>query len=103
METEDVVVLLAAAPATAYREYLYRPRGPFARWIDDRFEVLATPGRCASQPVREGDLLLDVTLGRPGGGRCITLTIGEPDLDLDRYRLPPGRLLLRPRKPAQMS
>src|SRR5438045_7209401 len=103
METEDVVVLLAAAPATAYREYLYRPRGPLARWIDDRFEVLATPGQRASQPVREGDVLLDITLGRLDGGRCITLAPEESEQYMSRRRLPPGRLLLRPRRPAQMS
>ena len=54
MQTEDAVVLLAAAPATAYREYLYRPRGPFARWIDDRFEVLARPGQRATHEGQTG-------------------------------------------------
>lgn len=32
MDMDDTIVLLAAAPATAYREYLYRPGGQFARW-----------------------------------------------------------------------
>ena len=45
MDTDDTIVLLAAAPATAYREYLYRPRGQLARWIDDRFDVVARPGQ----------------------------------------------------------
>jgi hypothetical protein len=30
MNTDDTIVLLAADPATAYREYLYRPSGQFA-------------------------------------------------------------------------
>ena len=52
MATEDIIVLLAAAPAIAYREYLYRPAGPFARWISDRFDVVARPGQPVDRPPR---------------------------------------------------
>ena len=64
MDTDDSIVLLAAAPATAYREYLYRPHGQLARWIDDRFDVVARPGQRIDQALQEGDVLLEVTLGR---------------------------------------
>jgi hypothetical protein len=43
METEDSIVLLAAAPAVADGEYLYRPDGQLAGWIDGRFDVGARP------------------------------------------------------------
>ena len=72
MATEDTIVL-AAAPATAYREYLYRPDGQFARWIGDRFEVVARPGQPVDRPPQPGDVLLEVTLGHTGPGRCVTL------------------------------
>src|SRR4051794_24282413 len=103
METEDAVVLLVAAPATAYREYLYRPRGQLARWMDNWFDVLATPGQRPRRAVREGDVLLEVTLGRSGPGRCTILAADQSELDLSRSGLPPGRLLLRPRRQAQLS
>ena len=54
MDTEDSIVLLAAAPATAYREYLYRPRGQLARWINDRFDVVARPGQPIDQAPQRG-------------------------------------------------
>jgi hypothetical protein len=102
MQTEDTIVLLAADPATAYREYLYRPRGRFARWINDWFEVVGAPGQRVREPTREGDILLDVTLGRAGRGRCITIAAGWQPLELSSG-LPPGWLLLRPRRQAQLS
>lgn len=40
MDTEDSIGLLAAVPAIAYREYLYRPDG----WIDGCFDVVARLG-----------------------------------------------------------
>ena len=64
MNTDDTIVLLAAAPATAYREYLYRPRGQLARWIDDRFDVVARPGQRIDRALQPGDVLLEVTLGQ---------------------------------------
>ena len=45
MDTEEAILLLAATPAGAYRELLYRPGSRLARWVDDRFEVIAKPGK----------------------------------------------------------
>jgi hypothetical protein len=98
MDSEEALVLLAAAPATAYREYLYRPRGQLARWIGDRFDVVARPGQPIGQELREGDVLIEVTLGRIGPGRCVTLAGRDLDLVTRRPNLAPGRLVLRPRK-----
>ena len=67
MDTEENIALLAAAPATAYREYLYRPHGQFARWIDDRFDALVRPGQPIDQALQADDVLLEVTLGRTRG------------------------------------
>ena len=102
MATEDIIVL-AAAPAIAYREYLYRPDGPFARWISDRFDVVGRPGQPVDRPPRPGDVLLEVTLGRParaGASRSRPVTRRS-------WRRPPslapGQLLLRPLKRVEMS
>jgi subtilisin family serine protease len=103
MDTEDTIVLLAAAPATAYREYLYRPRGQLARWIEDQFDIVARPGQRISQTAREGDILLEVTLGSTGPGRCCTLTPHDLELLTSRPRLAPGQLILRPRGRVEMS
>jgi hypothetical protein len=103
MNTDDTIVLLAADPATAYREYLYRPSGQFARWIDDWFDVVARPGRPISQAPRAGDVLLQVTLGRMGYGRCFVVGTKAPELAGSPRRLPAGQLLLRPRQRAEMS
>jgi subtilisin family serine protease len=103
MDTEDAIVLLAAVPATAYREYLYRPHGQLARWIGDRFDVVARPGQRISQPLRKGDVLLEVTLGHTGPGRCVALTAGGLPLAASPPRLAPGQLVLRPRKRLGMS
>ena len=73
MNTDDSIMLLAAAPATAYREYLYRPHSQLARWIDDRFDVVARPGQRIDQAPQLGDVLLEVTLGRAKPGRCLVL------------------------------
>ena len=43
MDTNDITVTLTAAPAMAYREFLYHPDGDLARWIATRFEVVAAP------------------------------------------------------------
>ncbi len=103
MNPDDTIVLLAADPATAYREYLYRPSGQFARWIDDWFDVVAWPGQPAGRPPRTGDVLLQVTLGRMDSGRCLVLGADDPELAGSRRRLPVGHLLLRPRRRAEMS
>ena len=103
MDTEDAIALLAAAPATAYREYLYRPRGQLARRIDDRYDVVAGPGQAISQTLRDGDVLLEVALGQMGSGRCVTLTAHDLQLMASRERLAPGQLLLRPRGRVEMS
>ena len=102
MNTEDAVMLLTSSPATAYREYLYRPHGRLARWIDDNFDTLARPGQQVEPAAEVGDVLLEVTLGRHGLGRCVVLGTGTRSADLPR-RLPPGQLLLRPRGHAAMS
>lgn len=103
MESEDAVVLLSAAPATAYREYLYRPGGRLARWIDDRFDVLATPGHPSREAARAGDVLLEVRLGRADRGRCVTLGAAQAGRELFEHGLPPGHMLLRPRRLAQLT
>jgi subtilisin family serine protease/outer membrane protein OmpA-like peptidoglycan-associated protein len=103
MDSEDAIVLLAAAPATAYREYLYRPGGQFARWMGDRFDVVARPGQHISQDLQEGDVLIEVTLGRIGPGRCVTLAARDIELVATRPSLAHGRLVLRPRKHVEMT
>jgi subtilisin family serine protease len=103
MNPDDSIVLLAAAPATAYREYLYRPHSQLARWIDDRFDVVAGPGQRLDQPPQLGDVLLEITLGRAKSGRCLVLKAHDPELEVSPRRLSAGQLLLRPRKPAEMS
>jgi monoamine oxidase len=103
MDTADAIVLLVTAPATAYRECLYRPRGQLARWIGDRYDIVARPGQRIGQAVQEGDVLLEVTLGHMGRGRCIILAAGDLELVPSRPRLPPGQLLLRPRGRAERS
>ncbi len=70
----DTLDGLALAPANAYREVLYRPEGSLSTTIDRRFAVLARPGERLSRPPRAGDVLVSVTLGRPGGGACAVLT-----------------------------
>jgi hypothetical protein len=102
MDTDDTIVLLAAAPATAYREYLYRPRGELARWIGDHYDVVARPGQRIGQALQEGDVLLRVTLGHMSGGRCTALTAGDLEFVASRP-MPPGHLLLRPRKQVETS
>jgi subtilisin family serine protease len=103
MDAEDTIMLLAAAPATAYREYLYRPRGQLARWISSQFDIVARPGQPIAAPVREGDILLEVTLGRISPGRCATLSAPDVEHVATRPTLPQGRLILRPRKRLEMS
>lgn len=94
MDTETTA-LLAAAPATAYRELLYHPGGNLGEVIGSRVEVLARPGGRIEQAPAEGDVLLSVVLGRSSGGSCTVLT--ETDLARLRpgSRLAAGRLLLR--------
>jgi len=103
MATEDTVVLLAAAPATAYREYLYRPRGRFARWIDDGFEIVARPGQPIDRAPQEGDVLLEVTLGFLNRGQCSTLKAGDVQRLNSAPGLAHGQLLLRKRQRVEMS
>ena len=103
MAQEDILSLLSNAPATAYREYLYRPRGQLGRWVSDWFETLATPGQTLGRPPREGDVLLEVILGRPGPGRCAVLAPADVEPLAALRRLAPGQLLLRPRQPAGIS
>lgn len=103
MDAEDTVVLLAAAPATAYREYLYRPHGQLARWMADWFEVVAKPGQRIPRAAQEGDVLIEVSLGRTSPGRCVTLTARDLERLASWPMLAPGRLLLRPRGRTELS
>ena len=103
MDTEDTIVLLAAAPAIAYRECLYRPHGQLARWIADRYDVVARPGQRIGQALQDGDVLLEVTLGQMSRGRCATLAAADLELVASWPRLAQGRLLLRPRRQVEMS
>ena len=103
MDTEETILLLAATPATVYREYLYRPGSPLARVIDDRFEVIARPGERIGQLLREGDVLLEVTLGSTSPGRCVPLAAHDIGLIGSRAGLAPGRLVLRARRRLEMS
>jgi Subtilase family len=64
---------LALAPAKAYRELLYRPRGGVSTSIEKGFDVVARPGQRVSDPPRAGDVILQVSLGRPGAGSCSVL------------------------------
>src|SRR5207247_1029799 len=73
----DAALPLALAPSKAYRELMYRPEGQVSRLIEDRFDVLARPGQRLSERPQEGDILLQVSLGRPGAGeRAVLLTAG---------------------------
>jgi subtilisin family serine protease/LAS superfamily LD-carboxypeptidase LdcB len=103
MYADDSIVLLSTVPATAYREYLYRPHGRIARWIGDRFDVVARPGERPGHVPRPGDVLLEVALGRHGPGRCLVLAADDPELDLPSRGLSAGQLLLRPRRRTGMS
>ena len=103
MDTEDAIVLLAAAPATAYREYLYRPRGQLARWIDDRYDVVARPGQRVARPLQRGDLLIEVALGSMDRGRYVNLDGPELAAVGSRPWLPQGQLILRPLPRVEMS
>ncbi|WP_433379086.1 S8 family serine peptidase [Actinoplanes sp. CA-142083] len=90
---ESTMSYLPAAPSITYRECLYRPGGPVARWVGERYDIVARPGHTPATAPRRGDLLLEVALGWPGPGRCVVLD--EPPEAPDK-RWPAGRLLLRP-------
>ncbi len=64
-------------PAIAYREYLYRPDGQLATWIDGRFNVVARAVHIG-QRLQEGDVLLEVTFGPISPGRCAILAVTGP-------------------------
>jgi subtilisin family serine protease/outer membrane protein OmpA-like peptidoglycan-associated protein len=103
MNADDFLLLLAAAPATAYREYLYCPRGQLARWIDDRYDVVAKPGQRVDRALQRGDLLIEVVLGRMSDGSCIVLDGPELEALGSRSRLLQGQLILRPLPRVEMS
>ena len=103
MDTDDTIMLLASAPATAYREYLYRPRSQFARWIDKKFDLVAGPGQRIDRALQLGDVLLEVALGQLGPGRCMVLKAHDPELEVSPRSLSHGQLLLRPRRRVEMS
>ncbi|MFI5893992.1 S8 family serine peptidase [Actinoplanes sp. NPDC051513] len=90
---ESTMSYLPAAPSITYRECLYRPEGPVARWVGERYDIVARPGRAPATAPRRGDLLLEVELGWPGPGRCVVLD--EPPAEPVAH-WPAGRLLLRP-------
>jgi subtilisin family serine protease/LAS superfamily LD-carboxypeptidase LdcB len=100
----DDTLLLAFDPARAYRELIYRPEGELAGWIRRRFEVIARPGDRTSGQARVGDVVLSVTLGRPGAGTCSVMpreSTQSPTLSMLPERpapsLPQGQVWLRPR------
>jgi monoamine oxidase len=123
----EEIVALASAPATAYRELLYRPNDKVARSICERFALVARPGQRPADWPRPGDVLLRIDLGQPGGGEFIVfaypdltrrrfsdehrtagwfaLVTGAADAPVERRildpagRLPHGQLLLRPLAP----
>jgi hypothetical protein len=97
VNTGDAIMVLTAAPATAYRECLYRPDSRLARWIGYWFDVVARPGQPFGPPPQPGDVLLQITLGQPGPGRCIVLRAGDAEPVAGPGRLSAGQLLLRPR------
>jgi GH25 family lysozyme M1 (1,4-beta-N-acetylmuramidase) len=103
MDATDSTVLLAAAPDTAYREFLYRPDGRFARWIAKRFDVVARPDQPIRRAPRAGDVLLEVSLGHMTRGQCATLAEHDLALLASWPRLMPGQLLLRPRRQLEVS
>ena len=103
MDNEDAIVLLAAAPATAYREYLYRPRGQLGRWIGERYDVVARPCQPIRRPPLQGDVLIEISLGRRSPGRCVSLTARDLEQVTSWPVLAPGQLLLRPRKRPEAS
>jgi hypothetical protein len=102
MDAEDLI-LLTAAPATAYREFVYRPRGELARWVARRFDILARPGQELGPPPRAGDMLLEIALGDLDRGRCRALTVADLYALAARGRLAHGQLLLRPRQRVTIS
>lgn len=119
----EAVLPLMLAPATTYRELLYRPGGPLARWLSERFEIIARPGRPLTETPQPGDVLVTVTLGQRGIGACGVLadarlirrrsgrgvaagwyctvsgpTVGRRRRIIDLFgHVPPGHMLLRHR------
>jgi subtilisin family serine protease len=89
----DPSALLPVPPARAFRELLYRPEGRLARWVDQRFVVVGRPCESVPRSAGQGDLLLDVALGRRGPGTCTMVD----DPQRIPARLGPGQLLLHPR------
>ena len=87
MATEDTIVL-AAAPAIAYREYLYRPDGPFARWISDRFDVVGRPGQPSTARRSRATCSSKSRSDSTGPGRCVTLRAADPQVVAAPRRLP---------------
>ncbi len=86
MELDDISPI-ALRPARAYRELLYRPAGELARWLDDRFTVLARPGQLAGGELDVGDLVLSAVLGRAGArGSCAL--VAEPGITRRRSSAP---------------
>lgn len=61
------------------------------------------PGQRIGQALREGDVLLEVTLGRISPGRCVTLAGRDLELVASRSRLTHGQLVLRPRSRMEMT
>jgi subtilisin family serine protease len=96
MDSDDTMLVLEKTPGAAYREYVYRPGGRLARWIDERYDVLARPGQRVARAPRRGDVLIEITLGHAGSGRCVPLDGRDLEIMGSRRRLPHGQLLLRP-------
>lgn len=91
----DPELAIFSAPATAYREYTYRPDGELARRIGQRYDVVAGPGCVLDRAPQPADLLIEVALGSTAPGRCVSLNGLELEEVRARGRLPHGRLILR--------
>ncbi|HEX2806326.1 MAG TPA: S8 family serine peptidase, partial [Kineosporiaceae bacterium] len=65
---------IAADPALAYRELLYRPGGGLAAWLGRAVTVVGRPGQRLRRHLQPGDVVLSVVLGdRDGPGECAVL------------------------------
>ncbi|KGN39946.1 S8 family serine peptidase [Knoellia aerolata] len=91
--------ILTHEPAVALRELVYRPSGPISLTITRRYDVIARPGQSAPRDAKTGDLLLEMTLGRRAGGRCVNLDDTSLRELASKGRLGFDQLILRPRPP----
>lgn len=99
MDSDEVTRLVTQQPSTVYRQYLYRPDSDIARWIDENFHLVARPGSAPIVTPREGDLIVQVPLGKGGVGQCAALDAMALSSLGRRGHARHGELLLRLREP----